>query len=243
MKTVLITGAAGGIGSAAARAFAAQGYGVALHYHTSREQAEALCAELTAGGADAFCVGADIACDEQVRQMLEAVTARFGHLDVLVNNAGMAHQALFTDTDDAAWQRVLAVNLSGAANCCRHAVPHMVRRHSGTVINVSSVWGIAGAACEVAYSAAKAGLVGLTRALAKELGPSGITVNCVAPGVIDTAMNAQFDAATMRELAEQTPLGRIGKPEEVAAALLFLAGEGARFITGQTLTVDGGFAL
>ena len=243
MKTVLITGAAGGIGSAAARAFAGQGYGVALHYHTSRAQAEALCAELTAGGADAFCVCADVACDAQVQQMLDAVMARFGHLDVLVNNAGVAHQALFTDTDDAAWQRVLAVNLSGAANCCRHAVPHMVRRHSGTVLNVSSVWGIAGAACEAAYSAAKAGLVGLTRALAKELGPSGITVNCIAPGVIDTAMNAPLGAETLRELAEQTPLGRIGAPEEVAAALLFLAGEGARFITGQTLAIDGGFAL
>ena len=243
MKTVLITGAAGGIGSAAARAFAAQGYGVALHYHTSREQAEALCAELTAGGADAFCFGADIACDEQVRQMLDAVTARFGHLDVLVNNAGMAHQALFTDTDDAAWQRVLAVNLSGAANCCRHAVPYMVRRHSGTIINVSSVWGIAGAACEVAYSAAKAGLVGLTRALAKELGPSGITVNCVEPGFIATEMNAAIDGETVRALCAETPVGRVGTPREVAAAAVFLASDAAAFITGQILGVDGGLAV
>ena len=243
MKTVLITGASGGIGAAAAKAFARNGYAVALHYHQNRDRAQALCAQLIADGADAFCVGADVASDAQVQQMLQTVMTRFGHLDVLINNAGVAHQALFTDTNAAAWDGVLAVNLNGAANCCRHAVPHMVRRHSGAIINVSSVWGIAGAACEVAYSAAKAGLVGLTRALAKELGPSGITVNCGAPGVIDTAMNAQFDADTMRDLAEQTPLGRIGKPEEVAAALLFLAGDGARFITGQTLTVDGGFAL
>lgn len=243
MKTVLITGASGGIGSAAARAFANAGYAVALHYHTNSAQAQALQAELTAAGADTFCVCADIADDAAVSQMIQQVIARFGHLDVLINNAGIAHQALFTDTDAAAWQRVLSVNLDGAAHCCRHALPHMVRQKSGRILNVSSVWGIAGASCEAAYSAAKAGLVGLTRALAKEYGPSGITVNCVAPGVIDTVMNAPLGAETLSDLAQQTPLCRIGKPCEVAAALLFLAGDDAAFITGQTLAVDGGFAL
>ena len=238
-KTVLVTGASRGIGRATALAFGRAGYTVAVHYHTRRPAAEQTVRQLLDAGADAFCLCADVAQEEQVRDMVAQALARMGHIDVLVNNAGIAGQGLFTEQDAAAWRRMLAVDLDGAANCCRCVVPHMVRRHSGAIVNVSSVWGLAGASCEAAYSAAKAGLIGLTRALARELGPSGVLVNCVAPGVIDTEMNAPLGEDTLRGLAQQTPLGRLGRPEEVAQAILFLAQ--ASFITGQTLTVDGGF--
>lgn len=243
MKTVLISGASRGIGAAAALRFAAEGYAVAVNYRADRDGAEAVVADILEHGGDAAAFCADVADVAAVETMVEAVTARFGHIDVLVHNAGHAKQALFTDTTPDEWRRMLAVHLDGAYHLSHAVVPQMVRRHEGRILTVSSMWGQVGASCEVAYSAAKAGLIGFTKALAKELGPSGITVNCVAPGVIDTAMCASFDEETRLSLAEETPLGRLGTPEDVAETLLFLASDRASFVTGQVVGVNGGFVV
>lgn len=243
MKTVLITGASRGIGAATAKWFAAHGYAVAVHYHQSEQAAHALVEQLTASGAEAVAVQADMADVAQVDRMVAAVLNRLGHIDVLVSNAGIAYQGLLTDMTDGDWENVIGVNLSGAFYVCRAVLPSMISRKSGRIVTVSSMWGQIGASCEVAYSAAKAGLMGFTKALAKEVAPSGIRVNCVAPGVIDTEMNAHLSETDMAALAEETPCGRIGKPEEVAAAIGFLAGDDADFITGQVLGVNGGMVI
>ncbi|MBR2405747.1 MAG: 3-oxoacyl-ACP reductase FabG [Clostridia bacterium] len=243
MKTVVISGASRGIGAAAARLFAANGYTVAVNYCTDREGAEAVVRDITAAGGDAFAVCADVADAAAVERLVETVLQRCGRIDVLIHNAGVAQQALLTDTTPDEWRRMLGVHLDGAYHLAHALVPQMVSRHSGCILTVSSMWGEVGASCEVAYSAAKAGLIGFTKALAKELGPSGITVNCVTPGVIDTAMCAAFDEETRTALSEETPLGRLGTPEDVAEALLFLASERASFITGQVLGVNGGFVI
>lgn len=240
MKTALITGASRGIGAAAARLFAKNGYTVAVNYRADKDGAEALVNEIAAAGGEAFAVCADVAHKTAVDAMAAAVLARCGQVDVLIHNAGIAKQALLTDTSPEEWHRMMGVHLDGAYHCAHALVPSMVRRHSGTILTVSSMWGEVGASCEVAYSAAKAGLIGFTKALARELGPSGIRVNCVTPGVIDTAMCAALDGETRAALAEETPLGRLGTPDEVAQALLFLASDGAAFITGQVLGVNGG---
>jgi 3-oxoacyl-[acyl-carrier protein] reductase len=240
-NTVLITGASRGIGRACALAFAKAGYRVAVHYNHSAAQAETLVQQLRETGCDAACFRADIADSAQVNELVQQATAFLGHIDVLVCSAGIALQQLFTDTTDLQWRELMGADLDGVFYACRGVLPGMIARGSGRIITVSSVWGVQGASCEVAYSAAKAGVIGLTKALAKEVGPSGITVNCVAPGVIDTDMCACFDADTKAALAEETPLGRLGMPEDVAESILFLASPAAGFITGQVLGVDGGF--
>lgn len=183
----------------------------------------------------------DVADPAAVEAMAAAAEKRFGHIDALVNNAGIAQQKLFTDLTAADWDRMLSVNAGGVFHTCRCVLPGMLRRHSGRIVNISSIWGISGASCEVHYSASKAAVIGFTRALAQEVGPSGVTVNCVAPGVIDTEMNANLSPETLAALCGETPLCRIGSPEEVADAVVFLCGGKARFITGQVLKVDGGF--
>ncbi len=240
-RTVLITGASRGIGRSCALAFARAGYRVAVHYNQSRAQAEGLVQQLREMGCDAACFPADIADSAQVNQMIRNATDFLGYIDVLVCSAGIALQQLLTDTSDLQWRKLMGADLDGVFYACRAVLPGMIARGSGRIITVSSVWGVRGASCEVAYSAAKAGVIGLTRALAKEVGPSGITANCVAPGVIDTDMCACFDADTKAALAEETPLGRLGTPEDVAESILFLASPQAGFITGQVLGVDGGF--
>lgn len=240
-RTVLITGASRGIGRACALAFARAGYRVAIHYNQSEAQAAALVQQLRGMGCDAACFQADIADSAQVTAMVQAAASFLGHIDALVCSAGIALQQLFTDTTDADWRKLMGTDLDGVFYACRAVLPGMIAQGEGRIITVSSVWGVQGASCEVAYSAAKAGVIGLSKALAKEVGPSGITVNCVAPGVIDTDMCACFDEETKASLAEETPLGRLGKPEDVAESILFLASPQAGFITGQVLGVDGGF--
>lgn len=241
--TVLITGASRGIGRAAASAFAKEGYSVAVNYNKSEEKAQSLCRELCGYGVTAGAYRADVSDKAAVTEMIRRIESEFGGIDVLVNNAGIAEQALFTDITEEMWDRMFAVNVKGAYNCAQAVLPGMIREKRGRIVNVSSMWGISGASCEVHYSASKAALIGFTKALSKEVGLSGITVNCVAPGVIKTEMNAMLTEETLAALKDETPLNRIGTPEDAAEAILFLASEKAGFITGQVLSVDGGFIL
>lgn len=240
-KTVLITGGSRGIGAAAVRAFAQAGYAVALNYCRSRDAALRLAEELTAQGHTILPVQADVSDPDQVRHMVDNVLDNFCQLDILICNAGTAWRGLLCDLTDQDWHRLRGTDLDGVLYCCRAVYRHMVSRKQGRILTVSSMWGRSGASCEAAYSAAKAGVIGLTQALARELGPSGITVNCVAPGVIDTEMNAGLTPEDLQALSEETPLGRLGTPEDVARALLFLASPEAGFLTGQVLGVDGGY--
>lgn len=241
---VLITGASRGIGAATARLFAKEGWAVGVNYCSSRKAAEDLVSEIRSSGGTAAALPGDVSDSVQAAQLVEETERLLGPIDVLVCNAGVAlPQQLLTDTTDVQWRRVMGVDLDGVFYTVRAAVPGMVRRQKGSIVTVSSMWGVTGGSCEVAYSAAKAGVIGLTRALAKELGPSHIRVNCVAPGVIDTEMNGALDAQSMEWLEEETPLGRIGREEDVARSILFLAGEEASFITGQVLQTNGGIVI
>ena len=242
MQTVWITGASRGIGAATARAFAAAGWQVAIGWCRAAEKADALAAELNAARPGcAVSVWTDVTDPDSVKAAHAAVQAVFGPVDCLVNNAGIAKQQMLCDVTEADWTAMFDVTCAGMYRTSRAVLPDMVHRKSGAIINLSSIWGVVGASCEVPYSAAKGAVVSFTLALAKELGPSGIRVNCVAPGVIDTDMMAAFSEADRAALAGETPLARLGRPEEVAAAILFLASDSASFITGQTLGVDGGF--
>lgn len=242
-KVAVITGASGGIGAATARRLSAEGFRLVLGYCRSREKAEALCRELRAAGGEAVTFRADITRPAEAAALIDHAVAEYGHLDVLINNAGIAQIKLFTDITPEKWRQMFAANVDGVYHCCRAAVPHLVRQHSGAIVNVSSIWGLCGASCETHYSAAKAAVIGFTQALAKELAPSGVTVNCVAPGAIDTEMNAHLSPEERRALEEEIPLGRMGTPEEAAAAIAFLAGEDARYFTGQVLSPNGGIVI
>ena len=236
-KTAYITGASGGIGSQAARRLCEAGCRTVLFWHND-DSAVKLAEEL---GAGAYAVRTDVSDLGSVAAAFAEAERLAGGADILVNNAGIALVKLLQDCTEADFDRVIGVDLKGVFNCCKCALPHMISAKSGSIINISSMWGSVGASCEALYSAAKSGVIGLTRALAKEVGPSGITVNCIAPGVIDTPMNSGFSAKDMAALAEVTPMGRIGTPDDVASAVLYLAD--APFVTGQVLGVDGGFTL
>ncbi|MDY3080203.1 MAG: 3-oxoacyl-ACP reductase FabG [Oscillospiraceae bacterium] len=240
-KVALITGSSRGIGRAVAAKLAGDGYAVCINYIERQDKAEEHVKALTAAGCDAMCFQADVADADAVDAMVKAVRERFGHISLLVNNAGIARQCLFQDISREYWKRIFDVNLNGAFNTIQAVLPNMLHEHSGCIINTSSIWGLHGASCEVAYSATKHAIVGLTRSLAQELAPSGIRVNCVAPGVIDTDMVQVLGSDTLAELTEDTPLGRLGMPEDIAALVSFLASDAASFITGQVITSDGGF--
>lgn len=241
-KTALVTGGARGIGAAICRELANMGYNLAINYNSSCEASQSLKNELS----QITCVNvykADVSDSVQVDEMLKAIEKDFGGVDVLVNNAGIAEQALFTDITDDMWQRMIGTNLTGTFNCCRSVLPYMINKKNGVIINITSMWGQVGASMEVHYSAAKAGVIGLTKALAKEVGLSGVRVNAVSPGVVLTDMMAQFSQEDKDALKEETPLNKLGSPEDIAHTVAFLCSDKAEFITGQVIPVNGGFII
>ena len=243
MKTALVTGSSRGIGRAVARELAHQGWAVGINYLHREDKAQERVEELTAAGCQAAAFQADVADGAAVASMVKELGETFSPVELVVNNAGVAGQSLFQDISDEMWNRYLAVNLGGARNTIKAALPHMISEKRGCIVNISSIWGQRGASCEVAYACTKAGIIALTRSLAMELAPSGIRVNCVAPGVINTDMVQVLGQETLDDLAKETPLGRLGTPEDIAYAVSFFASERAGFITGQVLTADGGFIV
>lgn len=239
--TVLVTGSSRGIGAGIARRFAEEGHRVAIHYREREDVARALFDELVAAGCSVMLVQGDITNEAQAKDIAARVRERFGFVDVLVNNVGIALPTqLVTDTTLSEWNRVLETNATGMFLVTNAVLPEMISKKRGSIVNVSSMWGIVGGSCEVAYSASKAAVIGYTKALAKEAAPSGVRVNCVAPGFVPTDMTAEFPAEAVNCICEETPLLRAGTPADIAAAVLFLASDDASFITGQVLSVDGG---
>ncbi len=236
MRRIIVSGGSRGIGAAIVRRFADNGDKVVFLYRSSDKQAELLSKET-----GAYAIKADVSCSKEATDAIDRAISLLGGVDVLINNAGVSHMGLLQDITDEEWNKILHTNLSSAVYLSRAVMPEMVKQKQGRIINIGSVWGRCGASFEVAYSTTKAGLRGLTMALAKELGPSGITVNCIEPGVIRTDMNAHLSSEDMEALKEETPLCRIGEPEEVAALTHFLASDEASFITGQCIGIDGGF--
>lgn len=239
-KVAFVTGGAKGIGKAIVKRLLNDGYKVAFSYNNSEDKAVSFCAEL---GENCKAYKLDITDSDAVKTVVDDIEKNFGEIAVLVNNAGIAEQALFTDITDEMWHRMIETNLSGAFYCSRAVLKYMINRKSGKIINIASIWGETGGSCEVHYSSSKAGLIGMTKALAKEVGLSGITVNSVSPGVILTDMTSHFDEDTMNTLKEETPLNRIGTPEDIAGAVSFLASKDADFITGQNISVNGGMNI
>jgi len=245
LKTVFISGASGGIGNAIARKFLQEGYFVVAQYNSNYNGIKALMdySESLGRGGYVFAVKADLRSSAQIEEMLSLVKKNFKYIDVVVNNAGAGLYKLITQTTDKEWDDLFAVNAKSAFLINNAFIGGMIDKKCGRIINVSSMWGNVGASMEVAYSASKASRIGYTKALAKELAPSGITVNCVCPGVIDTPMNSRFNESEILELIEQTPLGRLGTPEDVAQLVYYLSSNGASFITGQVISCDGGFTV
>ncbi len=238
MKTVLITGGSRGIGAETVRLFSEKGYRVAFTYNKSAAAAARL-----AGDTGAMAVRADSSNESEILSAIQLVEKSLGNIEILINNAAVSSFSLFTDITTDAWEKMLSVNLTGAFIYSRECLKCMIKNKSGRIINISSMWGVVGSSCEVAYSASKAAIIGMTKALAKEVGPSGITVNCIAPGIINTDMNKNLTDEDMSVLKEETPLMRIGEPIDVANAALFLASEDASFITGALLNVNGGYIV
>lgn len=242
-KTVVITGASKGIGAAMAILFARKNYNVVIGYNDSFQLAKMLSSSLSSQGYNVIPIKVNVTNKLETDILIKEAVYKFGSVDVLINNAGVAHSNLITDTDEHDSDKIFDINLKGVFNCCKSVTPIMVNQKCGKIINISSMWGQIGASCEVAYSAAKAGVIGLTKALAKELAPSGITVNCIAPGLIDTTMNSNISVDDLNSFVEDIPLGRMGTAEDVAETALFLASQGADYITGQIIGVNGGYVM
>ena len=240
-KVALITGSSRGIGRAEAITLARDGYAVCVNCVEREDKAQELVDMLRSNGCETMWYKADVSDSTAVKQMVAAIEEKLGAVTLLVNNAGIAKQCLFQDMTEDYWRHIFDVNLNGAFNTIQAVLPHMLHEHSGCIINTSSIWGQHGASCEVAYSATKHAIIGLTRSLAQELAPTNIRVNCVAPGVIDTDMVQVLGEKTLAALAEDTPAGRLGRPKDIAAVVSFLASDAASFITGQVITSDGGF--
>ena len=237
-KTVFITGGSRGIGAFAVKEYSRLGYNVAFTYFSSMEKAKEL--ESATGAFGIYC---DVSKSDSVNNAIKLANEKFGQIDILINNAGIDEFALFTEISDEMWHRMIDTNLSSAFYASRAVLPQMISRKSGIIINVSSMWGQVGASCETHYSVSKAGMIGLTKALAKEVGPSGIRVNCICPGVIDTEMNAHLSSEDKEQLINDTPLGKIGKCEDVVNTLIFLSEDKSSFITGQIFGVNGGYII
>jgi 3-oxoacyl-[acyl-carrier protein] reductase len=242
-KTVLITGSSRGIGRAMAQVFAWNDYNVVINYVQAEREARELEQKLIKQGCNVFVCRADVTKKEQVTAMIATGEKLFGSIDLLINNAGISQFKLFTEVSEAEWEMMLNTHLKGMFNCCQAVLPQMIRRKKGKIINISSIWGLIGASCEVPYSTAKAGMIGFTKALAKEVGPSGIRVNCIAPGIVKTEMNEGLTESEKKQLREETPLLRFGRPEEIAHLALYLASPEADFITGQVISPNGGFVI
>ncbi len=242
-KTVIVTGSSKGIGAAAAILFAQKGYNVVINYNESYESANILCRSLISNGYSVITQKANVANKLEVDLMIKETLYKFGRIDVMVNNAGIAYQGMITDTDEIDFDKIIDVDLKGVFNCCKAVTPVMVNQKYGRIINISSMWGQVGASCEVAYSAAKAGVIGLTKALAKELAPSGITVNAIAPGIIETNMNSNLSVDELNEFVKEIPISRMGSADEIAAAIYFLSSDDAEYITGQVLGINGGYVV
>lgn len=244
MKNVLITGATGGIGEAIAKAFAEKEYNLALQYNKSESKASEIKNELEKTyGIKALTIKADLTRNEEIEALAKKALSEFGTVDVLINNAGIAHQELFQLCSDEKAKEIFDINIMSAMKLTKEILPSMIKNHSGRIINISSMWGICGASCEVHYSASKSALIGFTKALSKEVGPSGITVNCICPGFIDTKMNAHLSEEDVQEIIDCTPMMRKGTGEDVAYLCEFLASDKAGFITGQVISVDGGYSV
>lgn len=242
-KTVIITGASKGIGATMAIRFAEKGYNVVMNYNSSVQSALILQDSLRESGYEVTAFKANVKNRLEVDLMVKETLYKYGSIDILINNAGVANTDLFTDLSEQDWNDIVGVNLTGVFNCCQAVLPHMINNKSGSILNISSMWGEVGASCEVAYSAAKAGVIGLTKALAKEVGPSGITVNCITPGLIETSMNQNLAIEDLENIIYETPLCRIGNTNDIASAALFLTSDEASFITGQTLGINGGLVV
>lgn len=242
-KTVLITGGAKGIGRSMAENFALKGYRVVFNYFQSLEEARELEKRMQKAGCQIYGVQGDITKREDVEKIFSFTEEKFSAPDILINNAGISQFKLFTDINDNDWDLMIDVNLKGMFYCCQRALPEMIRKKSGKIINISSIWGMVGASCEVHYSTSKAGMIGFTKALAKELGPSGIQVNSISPGVIETDMNKGLSDEDKCCLCDSTPLMRLGKPEDIASLALYLSSSEADFITGQIISPNGGFVI
>ncbi|MGN1112601.1 MAG: elongation factor P 5-aminopentanone reductase [Acutalibacteraceae bacterium] len=242
-KSAIITGGSRGIGAAVALSLAKEGYNIAITYKERSDAAESVVQQAREHGVNAIAFKADVKGFDSAHEIADTVIREFGQIDVLVNNAAIASSSLFTDLSLEQWNEIINTNLTGCYNFCHAVLPHMIRRHSGSIINISSMWGQVGASCEVAYSAAKAGVIGLTKALAKEVGLSGIRVNAIAPGVIKTDMLNEYTEVDLNALRDETPLYRLGTPQDIADTAAFLAGDKASFITGQIIGVNGGFVI
>lgn len=243
MKTVLITGASRGIGRAIAKEFAKNNYAVAINYNKSENDANSLLNEIKASDGCAMLCKADVSNKDEVNQMVDMVIKNFGHIDVLVNNAGISSKGLFIDESFVDMMNIVNTNLISAINLSKKVIPSMLENEKGKIINISSIWGNVGGSMEVSYSTSKAGIIGLTKSLAKEYGYNNINVNCICPGAIDTQMNDNLTFEEKQELIRQIPAGRLGKPEEIAKIVLFLSNDTGDYINGQVITIDGGFTL
>ncbi len=242
-KVALITGASKGIGHSIALELAKSGISVAINYYSSDEKAKELLWQIRKINQYTNIYKADVSNEAEVSDMVHKIESDLGKINIAVNNAGISQIGLFTDMTSNERDRMIGVNLIGAMNVCKAVLPNMIHNKKGSIINISSMWGEVGASCEVVYSASKAGLIGFTKALAKEVGPSGIRVNCISPGVIDTDMNSELSEAEMNELINEIPLNRIGIPDDIAKAVKFIVSDNASYITGQILSVNGGIII